>query len=142
MKEKKIILIVVTIIITVVYVFWKNVSVDPNKTKINDDVFLVKENGTYNIYCKQNTYGLKRSYDVQEKIASNVDSIIISYKYGTLFHGFNNSNNNYEWFYIDVSSVKNVHEGFISVVDATSSTIGEVYLDSIMTADETWNKYN
>jgi len=142
MKGKYIISAVVIIAITVIYVLWKNGAIDPNKTKINDDVYLVKEKGSYSIYCEQKAQGLKRTYSVNEVIATNVDSVIVSYKYGTLFHGYNNESDQFEWFYIDVSAVKNVHEGFASVIDATSSTMGEVYLDSILTADEMWNKNN
>ena len=142
MKGKYIISAVVIIAIAVIYVLWKNGTIDPNKTKINDDVYLVKEKGAFSIYCEQKIRGLKQTYDVNEIIATNVDSIIVSYKYGTLFHGYNNSSDKFEWFYIDVSPVKNIHEGFTSVIDATSSTMGEVYLDSIMTTDEMWNKNN
>lgn len=58
-----------------------------------------------------------------------------------MFHGQNNASKKFEWFYIDVSEIKNVHEGFENIKNATSSTMGEAYMDSVMTADETWAKY-
>ncbi len=141
MKGTKIIIVAAAIAIATIYVLWKEGSFDPNKTRINEGVYLVRENGAYSIYCVKRTRGLIRYYDEQKLIACDIDSIVISDRYGTVFHGRSNSTNNFEWFYIDVSDVKNVHEGFENFKDATSSTIGESYIDSVMTPDETWAIY-
>ena len=120
---------------------WSNGTINPNKTKINEDVYLVKENKSFSIYCVQTGVGYYSRRGYQELVASKVDSIIISYKYGTAFHGLNNLNNKFEWFYINVSRVKNISNGFKNAQEVTV-IIGESYLDSIMSADETWNKFN
>ena len=125
---KYVVVLAFSIILVIVYELWKNGGLDPNKTKINDEVYLVKENNSYSIYCEQKK--------TQILVSSKVDSVIVSYKYGTLLHGLNNSKNKFEWIYIDVSDVKNVHYGFTNVFEATSSTMGESYVDSVLTSSE------
>lgn len=137
MKRKYIISILTFIATIIFYLFWANGTIDPKKRQINDGVFLEKNKSSYSIYCEQP----RLRYGTYNKlIATTVDSIIVSYKYGTLFRGFN-SNNEIEWFYVDNSAVKNIHSGFININDATSSTMGEHYIDSIITVDKIWSKY-
>ena len=139
MKWTKIITAVFIISLVVIYVLFSDGTLDPNKTEINEDVYLVKEHGYYSVYCDQCAKRF-RSGTSDKRIATGIDSMIVSNKYGTIFHGYNNSTKKMEWFYIDVSPVKNVHHDFKDIRDATLSTMGQIYLDSIMTADEIWTK--
>lgn len=141
MNIKNILAIAGFIGFVVLYVNWGNGTLDPNKTEINDEVYLVKEDASYSIYCPQNGKGFQRN-TYTKHVAYDVDSIIISWKYGTLFHGRKPSNKDYAWFYIDVSHTKNIYDGYTSVEEATASTMGSAYIDSIQTAEETWIKFN
>ena len=141
MKGIKILAAVFLTSIVLIYILFSDGTIDPNKTRINEAVYLVRENAYYSIYCEQSGNGIK-SGTYLKLIATKLDSIIVSHKYGTLFHGYNHSTGKMEWFYIDMSPVKNVHTGFTNIQDATSSTMGEIYLDSVLTPGKVWKRYN
>lgn len=137
MKTKYLISILTFLAILILYIFWTKGTIDPNKREINNEVFLAKKENSFSIYCLQPRL---RYGNYNKLIATSVDSIIVSYKYGTLFRGIN-SNNHAEWFYIDTSPVKNIHSGFANIKEATSSTMGEHYIDSIISAEKVWAKH-
>jgi hypothetical protein len=94
MNKKTIISILFFVTFIIIFVSWNNGALDSKKFKISDDVFLVQNNPEdYSIYCNK------------ELIASSVDSIILTPRYGTMLYGIGEQKTSKEWHYIDASPV-------------------------------------
>lgn len=136
MNKKTIIPILIFVVIALIYIFWNNGALNPNKSEISDDVYLVKDNHkNFSIYCEIRG---------QKLIASSVDSIILTPRYGTMIYGIGRNKINKEWYYIDASSTKNIHGGWTDSTFRNESivTIGRNFLNSVKTPNEIWNNNN
>ncbi len=139
MTSKKIATTTLTILSIVIYTLWETGPLNPNKTSINKGVYMTKDNSNYSIVIPSNQ---RRSIN-DILVASNVDSLIISYKYGTMIYGISEYGVKKQWFYIDASSTKNTYGGFSNEEFRKNEiiTIGEIYLDSIQSSEEIWRKF-
>jgi hypothetical protein len=140
MKIKRIITIGISLTLGLIYILWNNGTINPNKTKVNEDVYLIREKAGFSVKYRTKEF----SKQTDKTIAKSVDSLIISYKFGTMVHGFGNSDKVRSWYYIDTSHGKNVYGGFSNSEfrNKEIETIGRTYLDSIFSAQEIWEKYN
>lgn len=135
MKSKTIFRIIIPIIISGILILWSNGALNPNKTRISDDVYLEHNSDEdYTIYCR---IGGK-----QKIIATSVDSIILTPKYGTMIFGIGKKKKVKQWHYIDASSSKNIYGGWNDSIFRNESivTIGREFLNSVNTSKEIWDK--
>lgn len=99
---------------------------------INKDVELKYKENIFSIYC-----------NADRLVATEVDSIIVAHKYGTMIFGIGQKSKIKQWIYIDGSNKKNIYDGYSpnEFREKIIYTIGEKYLDSIVTTNELWIKY-
>ena len=119
-----------------VYILWDNGTLNPNKIKISDDVYLVQDNSkSFLIYCELRG---------QKLIARSVDSIILTPRYGTMLYGIEKGKDIPKWYYIDASSSKKIYGGWTDSIFRNEQiiTIGHQYLNSVKTPNEIWNNNN
>lgn len=122
---------------------WVNGVIDPNKTEINEGVFLVKEKGKYSIYYRVITNSRVGSGgEYNQRVAVDVDSIIVSESYGTLVRGLNISKNQREWYFLSPMGDKIEVEHYTSIHEASKNEIGVFEKESAISPVEAWKKFN
>lgn len=122
----------VIIIISTVFVLWQDGTLDPNKKKIAKGLYIKKnENNTFTAL-----YGNK-----QRLVAYNVDSIIISNRYGTMVHGIGEDETIKFWYYVNTSN--DLFGGWNDSIFREEGilSIGRKYLDSVQISQDIWNEY-
>jgi len=129
-KSKRLLSILIAPIVVVIYLL-SNTELNSNILRINN-WSLVKKDNSFEAYHSNNVL-----------IAKNIDSIIVTPRYGSMIYGSKTGNEKL-WYYIDVSSSINVYGGYSDkdFRDNQIVTIGRAFLDSVKTPQEIWARNN
>ena len=90
---------IIFIIAFAIYFLWETGSIGPNKTSLNNGLTLVKEETSFSIGVPSN----KRRDFRARYLFSNVDSIILTRKYGSMVYASKGDDIEKKWYYIDAS---------------------------------------
>ena len=124
----------------VIMLLYFSCGIDSNKK--NNGFLIEKNRDNYSIKVLARKNSLKGPKSFKKLLVQNADSIISSYKYGTMIYGTNPENSKEGWFYIDASSPANFSGEYSDEVFRKEEiiTIGKSYLDSVKTIEQYLSK--
>ncbi len=121
------------------YFFWNTTPLNPHIVRIHKQLYLEKQQDEYAAFYTASGY---RGQTRKKVIATRIDSVIISHKYGTMIYG-EDAQREKGWFYVDVSPSTNVYGGYSDAEFRKNNieSIGRIYLDSVCTPQVIWERY-